>query len=240
MLYLIGLGLNDEKDLSLKAIDALKNCNEVYCELYTGHWLGDLEALGETISKKIEILPREKVESDFLIKESQETDIALLIPGDPLSATTHIELIIAAKNNNIPVEVIHSSSIYTAVAETGLMLYKFGRTTTLVYPDKGYDPSSPYDVIKENRKAGLHTLVLLDIKEKSMSVKQGLELLLKNQAVSNDEKIVACSELGGNNIIQYGAAGKLVSEEFPVPAVIIIPGKLNFKEEEALRLWKRH
>lgn len=240
MLYLIGLGLNDEGDLSLKAVDALKKCDEVYCELYTNNWRGDLKKVEEIANKKIEVLPREKVESDFIINKAKSSNVALLVPGDPLTATTHIELMIAARAQGVTAVVVHSSSIYTAVAQSGLMLYKFGRATTLIYPENGYEPKSPYEVIKENKKAGLHTLVLLDIKEKSMSVKEGLELLLKNQVVSNSEAVIACAELGGENIIQYQSAEKLAGEEYPVPAVILIPGKLNFKEEEALKLWKKN
>jgi len=240
MLYLIGLGLHDEEDLSLKAITAMKKCNSVFCELYTSRWHGDLNKIENIIEKKIEILSREKVESNFFVNESKSKDIALLVPGDPLTATTHIELMIEARNQGIAFQVIHSSSIYTAIAESGLMLYKFGRTTTLAYPEKGYEPKSTYEIIKENKKVGMHTLVLLDIKEnKNMTIKEGLELLSKNKAVDNNEKIVACCELGSENqVIRYDSASNLTEnkELEKIPAVLIIPGKLNFKEEEALTL----
>jgi len=239
MLYLIGLGLNDEEDLSLKAITAIKKC-EVYCDLYTSNWHGNLKKLEEIAGKKIEVLDREKTESDFLIKKAKQGNTALLVPGDPLTATTHFELLLEAKKEGIDVHVIHSSSIYTAIAETGLQIYKFGRTTSLVYPEKGFEPSSPYEVIAANKKAKFHTLILLDIKEnKQMTIRQGIELLLKNSAISRNEKIVACCELGGNSIIEYDSASAIIEKDpKEIPAVIIIPGKLNFKEEEALELWK--
>jgi diphthine synthase len=230
MLYLIGLGLHDEGDISLKAIEALKSCSSVFYEDYTSKWHGDLKKLESMIGNNIQLLSREQVESDFLL--NQKGNVALLVPGDPLTATTHIELMIEARKRGIEFQVIHSSSIYTAVAESGLMLYKFGRTTTLV---SGYEPQSPYDVIRENKKAGLHTLVLLDTEK--MTVKDGVKMLLKNGAVLSNEKLVACAELG-KSIIQYQSAEKLAGEEFPVPAVIIIPGNLNFKEQEALKLWQ--
>ena len=34
-LYLIGLGLNDEKDITVKGLEAIKNCESVYLENYT-------------------------------------------------------------------------------------------------------------------------------------------------------------------------------------------------------------
>ncbi len=232
MLYLIGLGLHDEGDIALKAIEALKSCSSVFYEEYTSKWHGDLKKIEGMIKKKIQVLNREQVESDFLINQAKE-NVALLVPGDPLTATTHIELMIEARKRGIEFQVIHASSIYTAVAESGLMLYKFGRTTTLV--SAGYELQSPYDVIRENKQAGLHTLVLMDTEK--MTVKDGIKMLLKNSAVLSSEKIVACAELG-NSIIQYQSAEKLAGEDFSVPAVIIVPGKLNFKEQEALEIWK--
>lgn len=241
MFYLIGLGL-DEGDVSLKAVEALKKCAAVYAELYTSKWQGDLTKLGSMTGKKIETLPREKVESDFLVSEAKNKSVALLISGDPLTATTHIQLLMDAKNNGVKAEIIHAPSIYTAIAETGLQLYKFGRATTLVAPEKNFFPESPYDIINDNRKAGLHSLVLLDIPmtaRKGAEVLLGLEKMKKKGAVK--ERIVACCRLGtGNKIIKYGTVDGLAKDKEldVIPAVLLVPGKLNFKEEEALELWK--
>lgn len=35
MLYIIGLGLGDEKDITLKGLEAVKKCSQVYMEAYT-------------------------------------------------------------------------------------------------------------------------------------------------------------------------------------------------------------
>ena len=130
MLYLIGLGLNDENDMTLKAISLLKQCDKIYAEFYTNIWQGSIENISRMVNKNIEVLERESVESELLIKEAKDNTIALLVPGDPLSATTHFELIALARQNNIKCEIVHAPSIYTAIAETGLQLYKFGRSTT--------------------------------------------------------------------------------------------------------------
>ncbi|HLD38956.1 MAG TPA: diphthine synthase [archaeon] len=241
MLYLIGLGLWDENDLSLRALAAMKNCQEVYCEFYTNKWLGDMDKLEEIIGKKVKLLKRVDVESELLSDEAKTKDIALLIPGDPLVATTHIQLMIDAQSKNVETKVIHSSSIYTAVAETGLQLYKFGRTTTLAFIEKSFKPSSPYEVIIENRKAGLHTLVLLDIKEgnRYMTISDGIDVLV--QLGMQDMKIVACCQLGGlEQKIKYGSMKNLAKDIDleGTPAVIIIPGHLHFKEEEAVRIYE--
>lgn len=240
MLYLIGLGLWDEQDLSLRAVNAAKICDAVYIEQYTANWRGNVSNLEKIIGMEVVLLSREKAESDFLIEEAKSKKVALLIPGDPLAATTHFQLLLEARQSGIDCEVIHASSIYTAVALTGLQLYKFGRATTLAKPQSGYNPESPYDIIAENKKAGLHTLVFLDTAQGGMTMKEGIELLQKIEEKKKegllDSKIIAAAKLGSEKpLIRYGFADDLLLEE--KPAVIIIPGSINFKEEEALGLW---
>lgn len=243
MLYLIGLGLWDENDLSLRALAALKKCDEIYAEFYTNKWLGNINKLEEIAGKKIKILKRIEVESEMLTDAARKKNVTLLVPGDPLVATTHIQLLIDSKQKNVKTEVVHSSSIYTAVAETGLQLYKFGRTTTLAFIEKSFKPSSPYEIILENRKAGLHTLVLLDVKEDNryMTIGDGVEVLLETgDLLDKDTKIIACCQLGGNQKIKYGTMASLSKDDElgGTPAVIIVPGRLHFKEEEALAMYE--
>jgi len=243
MLFLIGLGLS-EGDISIKAINAIKKCDAVYAEFYTNKFLGDLKNIEKITGKKIEILSREKTESDFIINEAKKKSIALLIAGDPLTATTHTELLFEAKKQKIKTEIIHAPSIFTAVAESGLQLYKFGRTVTLAFPEKGFEPESPYEMIFENKKSGLHTLLLLDTKngEKFMTIKEGLQILLNIESKLNkkviDEKtkVIACCALGSREqIIKYDSVKDLLKKDMKeTPATILIPGKLNFKEEEFL------
>lgn len=35
MFYLVGLGLGDPKDITVKGLEIIKNCNRVYLEAYT-------------------------------------------------------------------------------------------------------------------------------------------------------------------------------------------------------------
>ena len=57
----------------------------------------------------------------------------------------------------------------SAIGSTGLQLYNFGQTVSMVFFTDTWKPSSFYDRVKENRQIGLHTLVLLDIKVKEQS-----------------------------------------------------------------------
>ena len=232
MLYLVGIGLN-KGDVTLTAIKTLKDCEKVYAEQYTG--CTDAKYLEGMISKKIDVLKREKVESDFLIKEAESSDIALLVPGDPLTATTHMELILEARKQGIETDVIHAPSIFTAVAETGLHIYKFGRTTTLARPQENFHPESPYDIILENKKRGLHTLVLLEI---DMPSHEAINILKqideKREEKLMNDKLVAI-HFGEKNEISYGNAEDL---ELQAPCCLVFPGELHFTEEEALALWE--
>jgi len=247
MLYLIGLGLNDDLDLSLKAVEAIKKSDEIYAETYTSNWHGSFTALEKVAGKKVKILPRENVESNFLIERAKKQTTALLVPGDPLAATTHIQLMIDAKKAGVGTKVIHSSSIYSAIAESGLQIYKFGRATTLVNPEKGFDPLSPYEVMAENKKAGLHSLVLLCVKGRGehMKIKDGLEIMLEMEKkkqenlIGKETKVCACCQLGSDEQeILYGTVATLIKRDPKgVPAVILVSGNLNFKEEEALEMY---
>lgn len=53
---------------------------------------------------------------------------------------------------------------------TGLQLYNFGQTVSMVFFLDNWRPSSFYDRIGENAQIGLHTLILLDIKVKEQSM----------------------------------------------------------------------
>jgi diphthine synthase len=244
MIYLIGLGIGNEKDITARGIEACSRCAEVYAELYTARWPGDMKRLEKLIGKTVAILSRQDMEEGAgkLVKRAKERDIAVLVPGDPLSATTHIGLMMEARERKVKAEVIHASSILTAVAETGLSLYNFGRTVTVVPPQEGYAPASFYDAAEKNAKLGMHTLLLLDV---GMGTAAGISVLMaigakrKKPLVSGNTMLVAASALGTPEaVIRYGKARDLLRKPMEPPAVLILPGKLHFTEKEYLEAFK--
>lgn len=108
--------------------------------------------------------------SDDILADASNVDVAFLVVGDPFSATTHSDLVLRARELSIPVRSIPNASILTAIGATGLQLYNFGQTVSMVFFLENWKPSSFYDRIKENVSIGLHTLVLLDIKVKEQSL----------------------------------------------------------------------
>jgi len=252
MLTFVGLGLWNEEDLTLKGIERAKKADIVYIELYTSHWHGNLKNLEKIMNKKIEILKREDLEekSSKILEEAKKKKIVIFVPGDPLVATTHMSFILDAIKNELEVEVIHNASIYSAIAETGLHIYKFGASATIPFPEKTSEvlPLSTYETLRENNKLGLHTLLFLDVaaNEKYMTPNQAIKTMLKLEEVmkqdifTNNTKIIVFGRAGSDEpLILYGKVKNLLGKEFGEPPfVIIVPGKLHFSEKEFLEYYK--
>ncbi|MEM5853162.1 MAG: diphthine synthase [Candidatus Aenigmatarchaeota archaeon] len=250
MLTLVGLGLCDEKDLSLRGLEEVNKADKVYLEIYTTFWFGDVKKLEELVNKEVKVLKRKDLEenSEKILEEAEGKNVVILVGGDPLVATTHSALILEAKKRNIKTKIIHNSSIFSAVAETGLHIYKFGPCVTIPFLEKtkGKLPESVYDVIKMNKARGLHTLCLLDIEadgNKIMDVREALEILIKieesrrENVIDLNERIIVASRIGSEESrIFYEEVRDLLKEEVKKPAVLIIPGLLHFTEREFLKV----
>lgn len=244
-LYLIGLGLWNEKDISVKGLETAKKCDTIYLEEYTSKLFGATqETFEKLLGKKIVLLDRKAVEqTDTIIKEAKNKKVCLLVGGDPTVATTHTDILVQAKKAGIETKVIHSSSVYTAVCESGLFIYKFGKSCSIPFPQPNFSPESFFDTILENQEAGLHTLVFLDIqadKNKYMTINEALEIIVGIAKKRKDRKIttaIGIARLGSEDqIIKYGKIPELQKFDFGGPLhVLIIPGKLHFMEEEALK-----
>jgi len=112
-------------------------------------------------------------QSDDILADAHEKDVAFLVVGDPFSATTHTDLALRCRQHepSIPTRTLPNASILTAVGATGLSLYNFGQTVSMVFFTESWKPSSFYDRVAENASLGFHTLMLLDIKVKEPDLK---------------------------------------------------------------------
>ncbi|MDO5848834.1 MAG: diphthine synthase [Methanobrevibacter sp.] len=249
MFYLVGLGLFDEKDMSLKALECLKNVDKIYAEFFTSRLFGSsFEAIEELIGNEIEVLVRNEVEEESkFLDEAKDSNVALITGGDPLIATTHSEFLVECSQKGIDYEVIHGSSILSsAPAISGLQAYKFGKVTTIPFPDYNFYPKSPYFAIEENLKMDMHTLVLLDIqahKNRYMTVNEGLEYLMSiNESldeeglINEDTLAMGIARVGSKDcIVKAGKISELIDYDFGGPLhCIIIPSKLHIVEAEYL------
>ncbi|KAJ3165927.1 diphthine synthase [Geranomyces variabilis] len=172
VLYIIGLGLSDEKDITVKGLEAVKSCERVYLEAYTSILTVGKERLEAFYGKEVVIADREMVEqeADVILKDAATVNVAFLVVGDPFGATTHTDLVHRATELSIPVVPIHNASIMNAVGCCGLQLYNYGQTVSIVFFTETWKPDSFYDKIAMNSRIELHTLCLLDIKVKEQSI----------------------------------------------------------------------
>ncbi len=248
-LSLIGLGLWNEKDITKRGLEKARESDVIYLENYTSDLPGTKkEKIEEEIGKRVQPANRKFIEDGKILLHAKSNHIALLVPGDPLIATTHTDLLLRAKKMDIKTEVIHNSSIYSAIGETGLQIYKFGKTATVTFWKPNYKPESFYNTLKENKKRGLHTLLLLDLektKEKYLSPREAIRTLLeiekkkKEEIFTEETDTVAVSRLGSpKRKIKYGKAKNVAQEKFEPPSSLIIPGELHEMEKKYLEQFK--
>jgi diphthine synthase len=170
VLYVIGLGLGDEKDITVRGLELVKSCEYVFLEHYTSILGGvSKEKLEDFYGKSVIVADRGLVENDaeeLIIEPAKEKKVAFLVVGDPVCATTHTDLVIRAREVGVEVEIVHNASIMGAAGACGLQLYNYGQVVSIPYFDDKWRPTSFYPKIKYNREGGMHTLCLLDIKVK--------------------------------------------------------------------------
>ena len=246
-LVFIGLGLYDDKDLTLRAVEEAKKCEMLFAEFYTSSLRGaDLSKLEERLGGKIRILTREDVEKgDVIVSEAATKRVGFLVAGDPMTATTHVDLRLRAARQGIATCVVHGVSILTAAAGLlGLQAYKFGRTVTIPFQEERFKPTSPYELLSQNRQAGLHTLVLLDLKEGGnyMKANEAIGYLLEKEremkfgAFTEDSVVCVLARVGSEKpLVVAGRARKMEGQDFGGPLhCLVVPGRLHFAEREAL------
>jgi len=242
MFYIIGIGLNP-KQMSLEARDVISKCSEVYIDNYTNQLSqGSVGHLEREIGKKITILSREKIEQDTAhIKENS----CLLIIGNPLSATTHYSVYQDTKAKDLQVKIIPGISIFSYKGICGLSEYKFGKTTTIVYPKENFKPTSFYNTIEENLKIRAHSLCLLDIdtdNKMMMTIRDACSILKSIDKKKKLDKTIAIGLAGMGSdsqevvCFEFNDFEKIKLKKFP--QTLIICGELNEFEKGAINEFK--
>ena len=250
MLSFVGLGLYDEKDVSVKGLETIRDADLIYAEFYTSRMMGvSPERLAEFYGKEVRLLSREEVEGnpeDWMI-QATDRKVAFLVGGDPMISTTHLDLRLRALRMGINTRIVHSSSIVTAVSGlTGLQNYRFGRSTSIPYPyfagGKRIVARSPYDVVVDNLNRELHTLLFLDIQpERYMTASGGAALLLEMEAEAGESRLISALGVGVARAGSEDAAAvadwlpKLADRDLGGPLhILVVPARLHFMEAEGL------
>ncbi|MGM0447059.1 MAG: diphthine synthase [Methanobacteriota archaeon] len=252
MLTFIGLGLYNERSVTVEGREALREADSVFAEFYTSRLVGadvaDLEAYHDV---EVEVRDRTGVERDPepVLDAAASGDAAFLTAGDTMISTTHTDLRLRAEERGIDTRVVHGVTAQSAASSlTGLQNYRFGKATTLPFPyaHGGDDvPASVIETIKANRERGLHTVVYLDIKvgtgptgpdpdhEEYMTADVAAGLLADNWG---DELAVVVARAGSPDaVVAADRLRALADREFGDPLhLLVIPGDLHHVEADAL------
>jgi len=244
----VGLGLHDDLGINLRGLEEIRKANYVFIELYTSLLPGfSFKRFEGLCAKKLRMVSRKMLEEEngnAIIEAAEKGKVVFLVPGDPLIATTHVALRIEAEKRGVKTRIVHGTSILSAaIGLSGLHNYKFGKSVTIPFPE---NPSeTPYNVISQNRRLGLHTLCLLDInaqEKRYMKISEALHILLKNeeklkkQIVTSETLAVGIARAGSSNpTVKADRIKELARYDFgDPPHMLVFPGELHFMEAEAL------
>lgn len=246
MLTFIGLGLFDRTDISEKGLACIREADHVFLESYTSCLMGStVEELEAYYKKPVHRLFREDVEQrpGHILDLAGEGKVAFLCAGDPMVSTTHADLRLRAAERGIGTAIIHAASIASAVCGlTGLQNYRFGKSCSLPFPQKNWAPTTPFDVIAENRERRLHTIVYLDIlKDRFMTIPEAVGLL-EQMGEKKQVRIplyVGVARAGSESVlVRAGDAGRIRAQDFGPPLhILVIPADLHDMEQRYLEVF---
>jgi len=251
-LNFVGLGLHDERGLSLRGLEEARAAELVFIELYTSRLPAlSLERLEQLIGKSVRVLKRSDLEEDSseTLKAMAGKRCVLLVPGDPLVNTTHTALRLEAERRGMKTGVVHAASITSAVAgATGLQSSKFGRTVSMPIPRDAPAVESPYLWIFENISKGLHTLVLLEMDLEAnryltiaecITVLRSLEALYAKGIARPQSLAIGLARIGSEDFkVKADRLERLAHVDFGEPPhSIVFPSRLHFVEVDALKVF---
>ncbi|MFC5279770.1 diphthine synthase [Halorubrum rubrum] len=252
MLTFIGLGLYDERSITVEGREAVRSADRVFAEFYTSRLVGaDVADLEAAHGVDVEVRDREGVERDPepILAAAETGDAAFLTAGDTMISTTHTDLRLRAEARGIETRVVHGVTAQSAASSlTGLQNYRFGKAVTLPFPyAHGGDgvPDSVRETIEANRERGLHTVVYLDIKvgtgptgpdpdhEEYMTADRAAGLLADGW---RDALAVVVARAGSPDaVVAADRLSALAGREFGEPLhLLVVPGDLHHVEAEAL------
>lgn len=243
MLTFVGLGLYDERSITVRGQAALRSADRVFAETYTsrlvGATLSDLERVHDVA---IEHRDRAGVEQEPtpILDAAAEGDAVFLTAGDPMISTTHVDLRLRAHERGLETQVVHGVTAQTAASSlTGLQNYRFGPATTLPFPDSHGGESVPKSVLQtigDNQERGLHTIVYLDIDgaaERYMRADTAADLLAAHESAPVG---VAIARAGSPEpVVAADSLSALADRSFGGPLhLLVLPGECHEMEVEAL------
>ncbi|MFW6383818.1 MAG: diphthine synthase [Halodesulfurarchaeum sp.] len=244
MLNFVGLGLYDERSVTVAGREAIRTAEAVFAEFYTSKLIAaSVRDLERFHGVDIDVRDRAGVERDPepILEVADSGTAAFLTAGDPSVSTTHVDLRLRAHDRGIATRIYQAPTAQTAASGlTGLQSYRFGKATTIPFPRvHGGDgvPESVVETVADNRSRGLHTICYLDIKaeaEGMLPADQAASLLAGDWR--EDALAVVVGQAGSPEpTVRADSLAELADGDFgPPPHMLVIPGDLHPIEEEAL------
>ncbi len=242
MLSFIGLGLYDERSITLRGRDALQEADSAFAEFYTSQLVGTtIDRLESAHDTTIEVRDRAGVEQEPepILSAAEEGHAAFLTAGDTMISTTHVDLRMRAHDRGIETQVVHGTTAQTAASSlTGLQNYRFGKATTLPFEEThGGVPESVLETIRANREQDLHTLVYLDIKAESERFMTGDTAAALLEDGLDDPLGVVVAQAGSDDpTVRADRLSTLAEESFGSPLhLLVIPDECHPLERDSLQ-----
>ncbi len=244
MLTFIGLGLYDERSITLQGRDTLADADQAFAEFYTsflaGTTIDDVESAHDI---DITVRDRAGVEQnpEPILDAAESGHAAFLTAGDPMISTTHVDLRLRAIDRGIETRVVHGTTAQTAASSlTGLQNYRFGKATTLPFErSHGGDgvPASVLDTIEANAERDLHTLVYLDIDRANEAYMTGDHAARLLADAGLDRLGVVVAQAGSDDpTVVADSLADLTDQSFGDPLhMLVLPGDLHPLERDALQ-----
>lgn len=247
-LWFIGAGLDDERGLGRSALEILGRADAIFADEYTASLApGSFERLAEELKKPIRRLTRSELEAGGPVLEAlgRGGPVALVVPGDPFAATTHVALRLAVERSGHDWRYLPNASVLTAAgAFLGLMLYRFGGPVSVPFSEPGFAPTSPLERIARNRSLDLHTLVLLDLRpaeDRFLTASEALRILVERdpsaRVLSREGPVGVVARVGTPSACAWwGTPHELASVDFgpPLHSIVVPAPTLHFEEEAAI------
>ena len=243
MLTFVGLGLYDERSVTVAGRDAVRSADRVVAEFYTSRLAGatveDLESYHDT---EVEVRDRAGVEQspDDILDDATDSDVVFLTAGDTMISTTHTDLRLRAHDRGVDTRVVHGTTAQAAASSlTGLQNYRFGKATTLPFERSHAGdslPESVFDTVDENRDRGLHTLIFLDIDAADDDYMRAGEAAARLADAYEDVLGVVVARAGSPDpVVRADRLSALADESFGDPLhLLVVPGELHLMERDAL------
>ncbi len=241
MLTFVGLGLYDERSVTLQGKQAIESADAAFAEFYTSKLVGTtVETLERRYDIAIDVRDRAGVEQhpEPILAAAEQGDAVFLTAGDTMVSTTHVDLRLRAHDRGIDTRVIHGTTAQTAASSlTGLQNYRFGKATTLPFEEThGGVPASVIHTIEKNQSNGLHTLVYLDIHAEEERYMRGDTAARLLDTHLTDQLGVVVAQAGSENpVVRADWLSTLADESFGDPLhLLVLPAETHRLEAEAL------